>query len=105
MTWDLFEWLIDIYILVVLDRSDEAIDVLFREVDGMLLAGEFERCDQFLQIVDLSRLDTELIVGVLSVTLKASDKLPSRAEFFRRVSERFRDLPTGRAAGLLRGLE
>jgi hypothetical protein len=97
-------WLGDVYSLVARDRFDAAIDILFRNVDALLLAGQFDRCDDLLRAIDLKRLDTNLLVGALSITLSAADKLPGRAHFVERVARHLESVAPGRVERLLVGL-
>jgi len=64
----------------------DAIYTLFDKIDLMLSGGKFSDCDRMLRNLPIEDLPTEIIGGILSITLPATpDELPSRAEFFRRV--------------------
>jgi hypothetical protein len=97
-------WLGDVYSLVAQGRFEAAIDVLFRNVDALLLAGQFSRCNELLRAIDLKRLDTNLLVGALSITVSAADRLPGRAHFVERVARQLEVLAPGRVERLLAGL-
>jgi hypothetical protein len=97
-------WLGDVYSLVARNRFDAAIDILFRNVDELLLTGQFNRCNDLLRAIDLGRLDTNLLVGTLSITVSAADKLPGRAHFVERVAKRLESMAPGRVERLLVGL-
>lgn len=97
-------WLEDIYSLVAQRKIDEAIDILFRHVNEMLCRNEFVLCNDLLYTVDLKRLDTNLLVGLLTITLPASTELPFRAKLVKRIEEKLRILAPGRAERILNGL-
>ena len=97
-----FDWLEAVYALVKKGELDEAIDVLFYEVDEL----SNPDCDEMLLQMDLDRLDVALLIGLLSITLVRKAKLSNRVETFRQVEERFmRDLDPERVVRLLQGLE
>ena len=83
---------------------EDALDVIFEAVDLALLAGKFRECDRALASVNVDEWPTDLLGGLLSITLAASHELPARAAFFERTRrvliERGDDTP-----GLLDGLE
>lgn len=95
----------EFYSLVDAGRTSAAIDRLFNYVDSRFLAGRFLEVDRLLDDIDLARLDTRLIVAVLSITLCASPELPNRAAFFEACRERLQVLAPGRLENLLRGLK
>jgi len=98
-------WLGDVYSLVDRKRPDEAVDILFDHVDDLLIAGQFTKCDELLQTIDLKRLDANLIVAVLSITLAAAEHLPYRERLLVRVKERLSIIASGRVERLLSGLD
>jgi len=59
-----------------------AMDILYDIVDEMLLSAESGKVDEFLQGVDIPVTPTVLLVGILTITLRAWDSLPSRKLFF-----------------------
>lgn len=96
-------WLEEVYSLVDHD-PDAAIDVLFARVDDWLSAGEFHHCNTLLQTMDTQRLDTNLLVAVLSATHRVAEYLPDRPAFVHRVRARLQDLAPDRVERLLTGL-
>jgi len=93
-----------VYSSVLHGDPDAAIDVLFEHVDELLVRGEYGRCDDLLETIDLSRLDTNLLVALLSVTKRASSDLEQRQHLVERVETRLRALAPDRADRLLTGL-
>ena len=87
----MFDWLETIYSLVADRKVDDAIDVVLDNIDDMLLAGEFGQCDRALSAVDLDRLDTNLMVCFMSVTLAAKRHLQNRAAFVDAVERKLED--------------
>jgi len=99
-----FDWLSDLYVMIKNGSTDKAIDLLIDEVDDLLSDGEFERCDDLMGLIDLDRLDVDLLVGVLSVTLGAAELLPSRPGLIEQVEERLEGLVPERVDALMEGL-
>lgn len=66
-------------------QTDTALDIIFDQVDEMLLAGEFDRVNQLLIDTTTDEFSVELLLGILTATLPAKDRLPNRCEFFGRV--------------------
>lgn len=97
-------WLGDLYTLVQDGETDRAVDVLFDRIDDLLIAEDFGRCNDLLLVVDPKRLDTHLLVSVLSVTKSAAERLPNRPTLVRRVEERLSRVAPDRIERLLNGL-
>ena len=97
-------WLDTVYSLVARGAPDDAIDVLFDHVDDLLITGEFRRCNDLLHAVDLARLDTDLLVALLSITLPAAPHLRDRPWLVQRVEKRLQEIAPDRIEGLMRGL-
>lgn len=100
-------WLEQVYLLTMAHKIDNAVDIVFERLDELFRHEKFEDCDNILQIVDLYKLETNLIIAFLSITLRAADKLPSRGNFVNRARQRFlaMELEPDRISKLLRGLE
>lgn len=97
-------WLGELYSMVKDEKSDDALDLLFEKVDDLLVEGRMEQCDRLLKKIDEKRLDTSLLVGVLSITLPAKTSLKERPSFFERAKTRLQELAPGRSERLLSGL-
>jgi len=97
-------WLDEVYSLVARDHVDEAIDILFRNVDELLTAGAFDRCNDLLRTIDLKRLDTHLLVGLATITLPAASELSFRSALLARIETRLKLLAPERVDRLLAGL-
>jgi hypothetical protein len=99
-------WIDDVYSLVAKKEPDKAIDILFNHVDEWLLRNEFTRCNDLFHVVDVKRLDTHLLVALLSITLAASQKLPDRPKFVLRVERQLKESrPECEVNDLLKGLK
>ncbi len=83
---------------------DTDIDVLFKRVDDLLSSGNFAACDKFLDAFDVNAHDTNLLVGVLSITVNAKDGLEARPRLVERVEARLMQLAPDRIDGLMSGL-
>ena len=97
-------WLTDVYSKVDMAEPDDAIDVLFEQVDLLLEQERFATCNALLLAIDPKRLDTSLLIAALSITLPAAEHLPNRKQFSASVEERIRELAPERAERLLSGL-
>ncbi len=78
---DRFGWVEDIYSAVDSGERIRAADLLLDHVDDMLLEGAFELCNSLFHIIDPKRLDTHLLIGVLTATLPAAAELRDRPKF------------------------
>jgi BioD-like phosphotransacetylase family protein len=99
-----YNWLERIYTLVASGHSDDALDVLYKEVDSILEIHNFLGCEQMMSDVDLERLDETLLVGLLSVTLPAAAHLSSRANLYTRIQSLVSQRMPREAEVLLAGL-
>jgi hypothetical protein len=95
-----FSWLETVYSLVHAEQFDAAIDTLFENIVDLAS----EQCELLLQSIDLKRLDTNLLVGLLSITLERATELPSRSALVTAVEQRLLVLAPSRVDGLLQGL-
>ncbi len=98
------EWLERVYTLVGANQTDKAIDVLFSHMDSLFLDGNFEDGNAILLLIDTARLNLDLLVAVLSITLSCSDKLPNRKHFFARAEREMKRLAPERVNKILEGL-
>lgn len=96
-------WIEKIYISIEAGKIDKGIDILFDEIDDLLCAGEFDTCNDTLKLFDLEKLDSNLLVGLLSITYAAKDKLPYRSEMVEKIRSRLKLLAPGRVEKLMRG--
>ncbi len=80
------------YRLAACGKKEEALDLIFQGVDKLLCEHRFGEVDALLGHVDLSRLDSSLIVGFLNATLPMRQHLPGRAAFVERAAMSLRRL-------------
>ena len=97
-------WLEEIYSLRQAERTDDAIDLLFKTMNATLVRGDFAACESALRALDLKRIDVDLMIAFLSITLPARDRLKSRAGLFAKIERLLTDLDPRRGAPLLSGL-
>jgi hypothetical protein len=71
-------------------RTDAALDIVYDQIDEMLLAGKVGEVDQRLANADTSRYSVDLLLALLTITLAAKPHLPSRAVFFTRADATLR---------------
>ena len=97
-------WLATLYELVEQDSIDPAIDLLFDHINDLLFEDRAADCDGLLPQIDVARLDTNLLVALLSVTSPARAVLTSRPALVERVERRLKQLAPTRVERLLSGL-
>lgn len=61
---------------------DAALDVLYDRIDDQLKRKQFGVTDTLLRQAKVDLLSPDVILGILTATLPARSKLPSRAKFF-----------------------
>jgi hypothetical protein len=84
---------------------EDLLFALYVRIDDLLLAGDFATVDRDIAAVDVEEAPLVLLLGWLSITAAAADRLAERAAFARKVATRVnRDETAERAAELLRGL-
>lgn len=94
-------WIEKIYPLVEAGKIDSATNILFREVDERFCAGEFSLCNEELKEIDVKRLDTNLLVGLLTITHAAKENLPYREEMVQKIEDQLRILAPDRVDRLM----
>jgi hypothetical protein len=85
------------------DRN-AALDLLYDRVDELMRTGQFEALDSLLQQVRLGDMSIDVLLGLLTATLPARSRLPSRQAFFRETENALREWGEYED-GLLTGLE
>ena len=81
-----------VYELSASAHTDAAIDLVFDAIDDALFAGEFAEVDALLARVDVSRLDSHVTCGFLTITSAAAEHLPARPDFAQRAQKRLEEL-------------
>jgi len=94
-------WLDDVYALVSEGNVDEAIKILYEHVDKQLISKDFNACNNLLMTIDVSRLDSNLLVVLLSITFSAKDELHNRRDLINRIESRLKVLAPDRFERLL----
>jgi hypothetical protein len=79
------KWLQDAMELDSQEKTMPAMDILFDNIDGLLTAGRFDEVDQIFLRVPLEGPSLTFLMGILTTTMPAGDRLPSRARFFDRL--------------------
>lgn len=85
-------------------NTDDALDLLLDETDDMMWAGRFSDLDAMIAGIRADDFSGVMLVGILTATLPAGDKLQSRPKFFEDVEVTLRRRGE-LEAGLLTGLE
>lgn len=60
---------------------------MFPYIDQLLKEEEFDEVNHILKSTNIANTPSDLLIGYLSITLAASDKLPYRAIFFQKTKE------------------
>ena len=97
-------WLETVYMMDLTGDHDKAIDIVFDRIDDMLCAGDFAGVDGIIDGVDLGRLSTGLIIGLLSITLAAGDQLSRRESLVARAERWLTMVESERVVELMDGL-
>lgn len=85
-------------------NTDAALDLIYESVNGKLSRGRFKDVDAVLQTTEPWSLSVDLMLGLLTSTLPARTKLPSRGTFFQKSEAAIKDRKEWED-GLLTGLE
>lgn len=84
---------------------ESALDALYDRIDDRLLAGDFVTVDREIASVDVAATDLTMLLGWLTITYAARERLPARGRFAVSVFGRAeREQGTDKAVELLRGL-
>lgn len=89
-----------------LDRqghTDAALDLIYDAVDNLLRRGEFDSLNAILNTARPPKLSLDIVLGLLTATLPARNRLPARDTLFRNTERLLRE--SGDDPGLLVGLD
>lgn len=78
-------WLEEAMVLAGRGKKEESLDVIFDALDDLLLKSKFKDCDEALASIVADRLSNAQLLTVLTATLQAKSRLPSRAGLVSRV--------------------
>jgi len=78
------DWLESLY---AIENADEGLDAVFNHIDDLMLAGEFSEVDSILENVDPNRLQIDVLLGFLTITLPVKNKLRNRSRIWREAKE------------------
>ena len=84
---------------------DAAVDLIFDHFDELLQARKFREVDEALDAVDVNRLDSNLMVALLTITRAAKENLRRREELIRRIETKLRADAPERADKILSGVK
>lgn len=68
-------------------QTDAALDIVFDQIDELLLAGKFSQVNRLFVDIATEVYSVELLLGILTVTLPAKNQLQDRAEFYKRTAQ------------------
>jgi hypothetical protein len=85
---------------------DKAVDILFEYVDELCVNGKFNVVDEFLLTINVEIQTTQVLIGILCITLMVKSKLKERSKVFAKISEKIKRTESPRRhKRLLEGLE
>ena len=94
----------DDFLNFAVEDLDESVDVIFDHFDELLHSRNFREADKALDAVDVNRLDSSLMVALLTITRAAKYNLRRREELIRRIETKLRADAPDRVDELLSGL-
>ncbi len=96
----------EVYALVAGGKICKALDNMFHIVDRAFTDGKFGEVNAAIEAADLTKLDLDTWIGLLSITLCAKNKLPARTALVVNIETRLRVAGESekRIEGLLGGL-
>ena len=71
-------WLTDAVHAEASGRVDDALDLIFNQLDGLCEDSDFETVNAVLALPGLTQLSTDLLLGVITVTRNYRLNLPNR---------------------------
>lgn len=100
------DWISEVIRLSEIGKEDESLDVIFDNIDEMLLQGRFDDCDSAVSSILIRKFSNAQLITVLTATLPAKPKLGSRREIVRRIRSELSERTSPAVANaLLRGLD
>ncbi len=98
-------WVDEMLSLDASEKYRKTLDILFTNLDKLHIEGKFQESDEVIRSLNFEKLSVTLIVGILTITLPAKDKLNNRESFFNKAEAFFKETEPERAYNLLRGLK
>lgn len=62
-------------------RPDAALDVVYSQLDSAFHAGKFQKVDELLLDLDVDKVPTNILLGIMTITWAARRSLRNRREF------------------------
>ena len=85
-------------------HTDAALDLIYDAVDKLMRDRQFDQLDAILAPIAVVGLSVDILLGLLTATLPAKSRLPSRGAFFNAVEQSLKRRGVYEQ-GLLTGLE
>ncbi len=86
-----FTWFLKAVELDDNSEHDAALDIIYDTLDDLIIAGEYDNVDCFLDQLKVENFCPNLLYGISTITFYAAEHLPSRALFVNRVNVIFKD--------------
>jgi len=68
-------------------KEDEALDIIYNEIDGMLINQEYSKVNNFLNELSPHEYSLNILLGILTITFYCAEHLPNRKDFYNKVAE------------------
>jgi hypothetical protein len=85
-------------------KTSAALDLIYDSVDDLLRKGNFDQLDSMLAAFPIAELSVDMLLGILTATLPAKSRLPSRGKLFKEIEKTLKER-NELEEGLLTGLE
>lgn len=101
------EWMQEMYDLLAKGQIAKSIDVLFWNIDSLCLDGKFSEVDDFINELDVTKLDSNLLFGCLAIIRPAhqNKELQNYQDLFDRVTKQLYVLVPDRAENLVKRMK
>lgn len=88
------------------DNIETTLDYIFNTIDDLAIENQFQLINNLLEIIDISDLSIDIIVGVLTITSNWKNEISSRNSFYQQAYDYINELYLAEEANqILCGLE
>jgi hypothetical protein len=84
--------------------QDDGVDLMFDDIHDCLTDGQFVEVDEFIKTFEVECFSITILVGLLTVTNRAQNKLSSRPDLLARIRTHLEHIAPDRVDRLLTGL-
>ena len=98
------EWVSRLYTFVFTGESRAGVRAIFDAIEDMISDHNYCEIDDVLATLDVEGLDTQAVVGLLSITKGVDRELENRKSFIKRAGRWLGEIEPEHAEGILRAL-